>query len=162
MLYLPACIFCGQSHDTSKYYGSVQTLCKKCDNARRAAAGRLFFNFLLPEAHMPSLPSLGRFLLWPLAFGTLAACSATPDTSTWPKHITSGEAPRMQCDAKAAKFLEQQPYTEDTLARALAAAGADEARVLLNSQMMTKEFKRGRLNITVDDEQRTVLRVHCG
>ena len=113
---------------------------------------------------MPALhfPSLGRLLLCPLAFCSLAACSATPDTSTWPKHLTSGEAPRNTCDAQAAQFLEQQPYAADTLERALKAAGADEARVLLQSEPTTKEFQRGRLNVIVDDEQRTVLRVRCG
>ena len=66
------------------------------------------------------------------------------------------------CDAQAAKFLEQPPYAQDTLERALNAAGADEARVLLQSEPTTKELKRGRLNVIVDDEQRTVLRVRCG
>ena len=113
---------------------------------------------------MPSLhlPSLGRLLLCPLALGTLAACSTTPDTSSWPKQLTSGAEPRFQCDAQAAKFLEQQPYAADTLERALKAAGADEARVLLQSQPVTKEYQMGRLNVIVDDEQRTVLRVRCG
>lgn len=117
---------------------------------------------------MPSLhlTSLGRLLLWPLAFCSLAACSATPgaapDTSTWPKQLSSGAEPRFQCNAQAAKFLEQQPYAADTLERALKAAGADEARVLLQSQPITKELQRGRLNVIVDDEQRTVLRVRCG
>ena len=113
---------------------------------------------------MPSLhlPSLGRLLLCPLAFCSLAACSSTPDTSTWPKQLTSGAEPRNTCDAKAAQFLEQQPYAADTLERALKAAGADDARVLLQSQPITKELQRGRLNVIVDDEQRTVLRVRCG
>ena len=117
----------------------------------------------MPRLH---LPSLGRILLCPLVLCSLAACSATPDaapdTSTWPKQLSSGEAPRNTCDAKAAKFLEQQPYAEDTLARALAASGADEARVLLQSQPITKEYMMGRVNVIVDDEQRTVLRVRCG
>ena len=108
------------------------------------------------------LPTLGRLLLCPLAFCSLAACSSTPDTSTWPKQLTSGEAPRSMCDARAAKFLEQQPYAADTLERALKAAGADEARVLLQSEPTTKEYQMGRLNVIVDDEQRTVLRVRCG
>ena len=117
---------------------------------------------------MPSLhlPTLGRLLLCPLAFCTLAACNATPDaapdTSTWPKHLSSGEAPRNTCNAEAARFLEQQPYAEDTLARALKASGADEARVLLRGQPITKEYMLGRVNVIVDDEQRTVLRVRCG
>lgn len=115
----------------------------------------------MPTMH---LPFLGRLLFWPLAFSTLAACSAAPQSTAadWPKHLTSGAAPRSMCDAKAAKFLEQQPYDEHTLERALKAAGADEARVLLHSQPITKELKRGRLNVIVDDEQRTVLRVRCG
>ena len=109
------------------------------------------------------LPSLGRFLLWPLAFGTLSACCNTPQAAAdWPKHLTSGAEPRFQCDAKAAQFLEQQPYAQDTLQRALAASGADEARVLLQSEPTTKELKRGRLNVIIDDGQRTVLRVRCG
>ena len=111
------------------------------------------------------LPALGRCaLLLPLAFASLAACSATPQTAAadWPRHITSGEARRNTCDDKAAKFLEQQPYTQDTLQRALAAAGADEARVLLRGQFITEEYKFGRLSVLVDEDMRTVLHVFCG
>lgn len=110
------------------------------------------------------LSALGRCALLPLAFVPLVACSTTPQTAAadWPRRITSGEARRNTCDDKAAKFLEQQPYAQDTLQRALAAAGADEVRLLLSSQITTLEYKYGRLSVVVDDDMRTVLRVHCG
>ena len=154
--------------DTNQKTCIAKLFCNCGDNARRTAQRGGFSRTSIRERTMPRLhlPTLGRFLLYPLAFGALAACSATsgttPDPSTWPKQLTSGEAPRSTCDAQAAEFLEQQPYAQDTLERALKAAGADEARVLLQSEPVTKEYQMGRLNVIVDDDMRTVLRVRCG
>jgi hypothetical protein len=75
--------------------------------------------------------------------------------------IDSGQPPQNRCDAQAAQFLVGQPFGADTLARALAAAGADTARMLRPDSMITKEYTAGRLNVTVDANNR-VTRVHCG
>ena len=110
-------------------------------------------------------------LSWLLAAGSLTAlagCSQTGDTASTPstqasapQRITSGQPPRGQCQAEAAQSLVGQPYGADTLARALAAAGADEARMLTPNSMITKEYLRGRLNVEVDAAGR-VAGVRCG
>ena len=112
---------------------------------------------------------------WPLALGAgmlLTACSGSgapgaqapgapvPD-SAQSRQVSSGQAPRNQCDAQAAQFLVGQPFGVTTLEQARAAAGADEARMLRPNSIVTKELKLGRLNVVVDADQR-VSRVHCG
>lgn len=110
------------------------------------------------------------FLPWPLAAGALLGLSACNTTSApaaepagkgAPQVVQSGHPPRNQCHANAAQFLVGQPYAADTLQRALAAAGADEARMLPPNAMTTKEYKTGRLNVVLDEAGR-VARVHCG
>lgn len=91
------------------------------------------------------------------AFGLLAACAdAAPPTA-----LASGQAPRNQCDAQAAQSLVGQTWGASTLQQALAAAGADEARLLHPDSVITKEFKKGRLNVVVDNGGR-IVRVYCG
>ena len=92
----------------------------------------------------------------------LAACAAAHDEkSTPPLRIDSGQPPHNRCDAKAAQFLVGQPFGAQTLAQALAAAGADTARMLRPDSMITKEYMMGRLNVVVDRDNR-VVRVDCG
>ncbi|HMN21288.1 MAG TPA: I78 family peptidase inhibitor [Ottowia sp.] len=75
--------------------------------------------------------------------------------------ISAGGAPGNHCDARAAQFLVGQRYDDDSLRRALEAAGADEARRLRPDSVITKEYQAGRLNVVVDAGGR-VVRVHCG
>ena len=85
-----------------------------------------------------------------LALGTLvtlAACTGGPGASA--------------ADAQAVQSLVGQPFTDATLAQALAAAGADEARMLRPDSMITKEYQVGRLNVVVGADNR-ITRVHCG
>lgn len=97
----------------------------------------------------------------------LAACTApgapadAAARSAMAERIDSGQPPANRCDAAAAQFLVGQPFGADTLQRALAAAGADEARMLRPDSMVTKEYKIGRLNVVVDANQR-VTAIHCG
>lgn len=86
--------------------------------------------------------------------------AATPQADTLPEHPDL--PPPARCTANAAKFLEGQPYTADLPERARQAAGAAEVRVLRQGDFITKDYMMERLNIIVDDEQRTVLRVRCG
>ncbi len=108
----------------------------------------------------------------PLALGsllTLAACSGVGATDPAPaaapppgaNQIDSGQPPRNQCRAEAAQFLVGGAWGPDTLAQALAAAGADRARMLRPDSMVTKEYMAGRLNVVVDAAGR-IVRVNCG
>ena len=94
----------------------------------------------------------------------LAACGAPADAPPAAQDVppaTTGQAPRNQCRAEAAQFLVGQPFGAGTLAQALAAAGADTARMLRPDSMITKEYMVGRLNVVVDAANR-ITRVHCG
>lgn len=110
--------------------------------------------------------------LTPLALGlacTLAACAGNgaPATGaplvkneTLPS-LQSGKAPQGRCNAQPLQAWLGQSYGSDTLARALAAAGADEARMLRPDSAITKELQPGRLNVVVDADNR-ISRVYCG
>ena len=112
-------------------------------------------------------------LTGPLALGSLLALSAcngmgapapAPGAAAPPPGATSidsGQPPRNQCRAEAAQFLLGSTWGPDTLAQALAAAGADRARMLRPDSMITKEYLAGRLNVVVDAAGR-VVRVNCG
>lgn len=91
------------------------------------------------------------------ALGLLAACA----DAAAPTVLASGQAPRNQCDARAVQALVGQAYGDSTLRQALAAAGADEARLLHPGSVITKELKMGRLNVVVDDGGQ-IVRVYCG
>ncbi|CAM5780235.1 MAG: hypothetical protein J0I00_02540 [Burkholderiales bacterium] len=109
----------------------------------------------------------------PLTLGsllTLSACNGLSATAPAPAaaapppgvtQIDSGQPPRNQCRADAAQFLVGSAWGADTLAQALAAAGADRARMLRPDSMVTKEYMAGRLNVVVDAAGR-VVRVNCG
>jgi len=110
------------------------------------------------------------FISRPLALGfmlALAACAAAGEggaplpAASALQVAGSGQPPRNQCDARAAQFLVGQAFDADTLARALAAAGADRARMLRQDSFITKEYMPGRLNVVVDGGNR-IVRVHCG
>lgn len=110
-------------------------------------------------------------LFQPLALASLLAliacavpeapAGAAPGPVAAPGRIDSGQPPANRCQADAARHLVGQPYAPDTLRRALAAAGADEARLLRPDSVITKEYKMGRLNVVVGADQR-VVDIHCG
>ncbi len=93
-----------------------------------------------------------------LAFSACAGPTAAPPAAGV---ATSAGSSRNLCHAEPARFLVGQPFGADTLAQALAAAGADLARVLRVDAVTTKEFRAGRLNVVVDGANR-VVGVHCG
>ncbi|MDO5288835.1 MAG: I78 family peptidase inhibitor [Pseudomonadota bacterium] len=111
----------------------------------------------------------------PLALGAvlgLGACSSsgTPAPATGaragaepPPVLGSGQPPRNQCNANAPQVqaLVGQPWDSQTLARVLAAAGADEARMLRPNSIVTKEYKMGRVNVVLGPDNR-VQSVSCG
>ncbi|MDO5625611.1 MAG: I78 family peptidase inhibitor [Pseudomonadota bacterium] len=110
---------------------------------------------------------------WPLLLGSALSLSACTGTSApapesrpssaadIPTMLATGQAPRNQCNEQAAQSLLGQPWGHDTLARALATTGADEARMLRPDSMITREYKVGRVNVTVGTDNR-VQRVNCG
>ncbi|MDR0275560.1 MAG: hypothetical protein LBI48_09530 [Burkholderiaceae bacterium] len=105
------------------------------------------------------------FIVWTLAACMAAGAAADPgndaSAATPLPRIDGGQPPRSLCNAQAAQFLIGQPYSPSTLAQALTAAGADTARLLRPDSFITKEYMRGRLNVTVDTGNQ-IVRVHCG
>lgn len=70
-------------------------------------------------------------------------------------------APALHCDAEAVQHALGERLAEGMPERLREQAGADEVRLLRPDSIVTKEYKRGRLNV-VADEQGRVLRVYCG
>lgn len=113
---------------------------------------------------------------WPLALGSmvcLAACTgagAAGDPSApkagagsgAPTQLSSGSAPRNQCNAAASQHLVGQPWATSMLSEGLKASGADVVRMLRADSMITKEYQAGRLNIVLDATGQLVARVYCG
>lgn len=89
---------------------------------------------------------------------TLTACAAT---STPP--MTDPNPPQaLECNADAAKPAALgQPATAEVVERARVDAGAQMARVLKPGQMVTMEYREGRLNIDVDAAN-VITNLRCG
>jgi hypothetical protein len=90
---------------------------------------------------------------------SLSACAATPP----PGVRTGGPLPpqRDPCTADAANAYVGQVASADVVERARRAAGADVARVLHPGEVVTMEYRSGRLNLDVD-ERNVIVRLRCG
>lgn len=88
-----------------------------------------------------------------MAQGAVAASDVQVERSDAP--------PRNRCDASAAAAAVGASWEPALLGRVLADAGADEARMLHEDSLITKEYKQGRVNVVVDADGR-VVRVYCG
>ena len=86
----------------------------------------------------------------------LAGC-----TSTAPPMTDPVPPARAQCHADAAQSLVGQPATTQNVELARQRAGAQIARVLKPDQMVTMEFREGRLNVYVDAAN-VITRIACG
>ena len=90
---------------------------------------------------------------------SLAACAATPssndDAASLPPGSTAG------CNAEAAQSAVGKQATAEVVEQARKDAGAQVARTLKPGQMVTMEFREGRLNVQVDDNN-VVTGVRCG
>ena len=89
---------------------------------------------------------------------SLAACAATPtgdDAASLPPGSTAG------CNAEAAQSAVGKQATDEVIEQARQDAGAQVARVLKPGQMVTMEFREGRLNLQVDASN-VVTEVRCG
>jgi len=90
---------------------------------------------------------------------SLSACAATPP----PNVRTGGPLPpqRDPCTADAANAYVGQVAGADVVEQARRAAGADVARVLHPGDVVTMEYRTGRLNLDVD-ERNVIVRLRCG
>lgn len=71
-------------------------------------------------------------------------------------------APGMDpCDADAVQSLAGQQATDEVMEQARMDAGAEVVRTLRPGQVVTMEFRAGRLNIDVDDDG-TITGLRCG
>jgi hypothetical protein len=79
---------------------------------------------------------------------------ATPENAMNDTHADA-------CNADAARSAIGKTATADVVEQARIAAGAEVARTLKPGQMVTMEFRAGRLNIDVDADNR-ITNVRCG
>ncbi|WP_363799631.1 I78 family peptidase inhibitor [Lysobacter firmicutimachus] len=127
-------------------------------------------------------PTLQRLLAAAALAGSLAlsACAGTPRADEMPSStepapspadsaaIAAGEPapppprPRPRCNAELAQ-AHAAGKTADTatVERARVDAGGDVVRVLKPGQFVTKEYREGRVNVYVD-ENNVVISVSCG
>ena len=102
------------------------------------------------------LASLGTLLTATL----LAGCSST-STETATDPVTTTDAGHSRCEAKAAEFTIGKKASPELLEQARTRAGAQNARFLMPSDMVTLEYRSDRLNLNTDASQ-IVTRVNCG
>jgi positive regulator of sigma E activity len=97
-----------------------------------------------------------RMLIGALALAT-AGCATVPAESepVLPVHGTGS------CDAVAAQKLIGQAATAGLAAEAQRLSGAEMVRWLRPGQMVTMEYREGRLNIQLDEQNR-VSAIRCG
>lgn len=88
----------------------------------------------------------------------LAACTSTPTAPPMSDPLPPTAA---QCHADAAQSYVGQPATPQNVEAARQRAGAEIARVLKPDQMVTMEFREGRLNVYVD-KANVITRIACG
>lgn len=93
---------------------------------------------------------------------TLAAILLSACTATSPPMSDPNPAQPLGCNADAAKpDAIGKVATEAVVDRARRDAGAQMARVLKPGQMVTMEYREGRLNIDVD-EANVITNLRCG
>lgn len=102
----------------------------------------------------PFLPTTAAIVL----FATSTACTPMPPNAKPSKPFP----PRLaQCQADPGQRYVGQVASDEVVAQAKAATGADSVRVLKPGMMVTMEYSDSRLNLRVD-EHGTILAVTCG
>lgn len=93
----------------------------------------------------------------------VAAVLLTACTTTSPPPMSDPNPPQSTgCDADAARsHALGKSATAETVERARIDAGAQMARVLKPGQMVTMEYREGRLNIDVDAAN-VIVNLRCG
>jgi hypothetical protein len=102
------------------------------------------------------LASLGTLL----AVATLAGCS-TAATESATADVATTDTGHSRCEVKAAEFTIGKQASPQLLEQARTRAGAQNARFLLPTDMVTLEYRSDRLNLNTD-ANRVVTRVNCG
>ncbi|MFY0727987.1 I78 family peptidase inhibitor [Pseudomonas sp. NFX15] len=102
------------------------------------------------------LASLGTLL----AVATLAGCS-TASTESASAEVATTDTGHSRCEAKAADFALGKQASAQLLEQARTRAGAQSARFLLPTDMVTLEYRSDRLNLNTD-ANKVVTRVNCG
>ncbi|MDB5994171.1 MAG: hypothetical protein JWP42_1307 [Pseudomonas sp.] len=102
------------------------------------------------------LASLGTLL----AASLLAGCSST-STESATDPVTTTDTGHSRCEAKAAEFTIGKTASPELLEQARTRAGAQNARFLMPTDMVTLEYRSDRLNLNTD-ANRVVTRVNCG
>lgn len=98
------------------------------------------------------------FLTLLLGATALTACT----TTTSPPMSDPTPPQSMGCNAEAAKPAALgKVATQEVLERALRESGADMSRVLKPGQMVTMEYREGRLNVDVDAAN-VIINLRCG
>jgi hypothetical protein len=102
------------------------------------------------------LASLGTLL----AASLLAGCTTT-STESATDPVTTTETGHSRCEAKAAEFTLGKMASPELLEQARIRAGAQNARILKPSDMVTLEYRSDRLNLNTNDNL-VITRVSCG
>jgi len=100
------------------------------------------------------LASLGSVM----AMALLAGCGTTSESVKDPVATETGHS---RCVANAAEFAIGQQASPALLEEARKRAGAQNARILKPSDMVTLEYRSDRLNLNTNDAL-VITRVNCG
>ncbi|WP_433588258.1 I78 family peptidase inhibitor [Pseudomonas koreensis] len=94
-----------------------------------------------------------------MAVAMLAGCGTTSSESA--KDPVATDAGHSRCEAKAAEFAIGKKASPELLDQARVKAGAQNARFLKPTDMITLEYRSDRLNLNTDANL-VVTRVNCG
>ncbi|MFJ4249771.1 I78 family peptidase inhibitor [Pseudomonas sp. NPDC089741] len=94
-----------------------------------------------------------------LAAAMLAGCSTNSSESA--KDAVATESGHSRCEATAAEFAIGKKASPELLEQARAKAGAQNARFLKPTDMITLEYRSDRLNLNTDTNL-VITRVNCG
>jgi PBP1b-binding outer membrane lipoprotein LpoB len=89
----------------------------------------------------------------------LSGCSSMSEPKA--PVVSVAEAGSGRCNAAAAEFAIGQQASAELLEQARVKSGAQNARVLKPSDMVTLEYRSDRLNLNADDRS-IITRVNCG
>ncbi|WP_409299480.1 I78 family peptidase inhibitor [Pseudomonas sp. KCJK8993] len=93
-----------------------------------------------------------------LAVAVLSGCSTDGSTK---EPVAAAEAGHTRCEATAAEFAVGKKASAELLEQARTRAGAQYARFLKPSDMITLEYRSDRLNLNTDADL-VITRVNCG
>ena len=95
-----------------------------------------------------------------LATLSLVACAPTPASGAMEPAPTTATPARNPCEASKASAAIGQPPSAEVVEQARVQAGAEIVRTLRHDQMITKEFRYGRLNLVLDASGR-IASINC-